>query len=249
MTAKITWVTGASSGIGEALVKELCRRGRTVAASARSADKLEALARETGGRAHPVPLDVTDGAAARTAFARIESELGEVGAAVFAAGNHQPVDARDFKAAELQKLVAVNLMGVANCLEPAMAAMIGRRRGRLAIVSSIAGYRGLPTAAYYGATKAALINMAEALRFDLVKHGVTIQLIDPGFVRTPLTDKNEFEMPFLMEPEDAARRLADGIESDRFEITFPKRLTWTFKRMRCMPYAVYFPLMSRATGR
>ena len=146
-------------------------------------------------------------------------------------------------------LVEINLLGVANCLEPAMKAMIERRRGRIAIVSSVAGYRGLPTSAYYGATKAALINLAESLRFDLVKHGVRLQLIDPGFVRTPLTDKNEFKMPFLMEVEDAARRLVGGLESEHFEVTFPKRFTWILKGLRCLPYALYFPLVTRATGK
>jgi len=252
MTPRRIWLTGASSGIGRATALELARRGHQVVVSARSADKLDALADEAAalsGSVRAMPLDVTDAAAARRAFERIEVKVGQLDTAVLAAGSHQPVDARDFKAADLQKLVEINLIGVAHCLEPVMQAMIARRSGRIAIVSSIAGYRGLPTSAYYGATKAALINLAESLRFDLVGHGVTLQLIDPGFVRTPLTDRNEFKMPFLMEPEDAARRLADGLESDRFEVTFPKRFTWMLKAMRCLPYALYFPLVARATGK
>lgn len=243
------WITGASSGIGRAAALELARRGDEVIASARSTDKLEQLAREGDGKVHPLPLDVTDQAAVAEAFERLERAGGPLDVAVLAAGTHQPVDATDFKAQELRTLVEINLMGVANVLEPVMAAMIGRGRGRIAIVSSIAGYRGLPTSAYYGATKAALINLAESLRFDLQKHGVTMQLIDPGFVRTPLTDKNQFAMPFLMEPEDAARRLADGLMSDRFEVTFPKRFTWMLKALRCLPYGLYFPMVARATGK
>lgn len=241
------WMTGASSGIGHAAALELARRGHEVVVSARSEDKLRSLAAEAEGTIHPMPLDVTDGAAVRQVVERIERERGEIDVAVLAAGTHQPVAAADFTAEGLRKVVEINLMGVANCLEPVMAAMIRRRRGRIAIVSSVAGYRGLPTSAYYGATKAALINMAESLRFDLVKRGVHLQLVDPGFVRTPLTDKNEFSMPFLMEPDDAARRLADGLESDRFEVTFPKRFTWILKALRCLPYALYFPVISRAT--
>lgn len=252
MSGQRIWITGASSGIGRAAALELARRGHSVAASARSADKLDALAREAAslaGEIHPAPLDVTDQAAARQVHERIEREIGAPDVVVLAAGNHQPVAARDFTADGLRKLVEINLMGVANCLEPAMQAMIARRGGQLAIVSSIAGYRGLPTSAYYGATKAALINLAEALRFDLVKHGVHMQLIDPGFVRTPLTDKNDFSMPFLMEVDDAARRLVDGLDSRRFEVTFPKRFTWILKGLRCLPYALYFPLVGRATAK
>jgi short-subunit dehydrogenase len=249
MSGRRIWMTGASSGIGHAATLELARRGHEVVVSARSEDKLRNLAEEAEGTVHAMPLDVTDGEAARQVVERIERERGEIDVALLAAGTHQPVAAADFTAEGLRKVVEINLMGVANCLEPVMAAMLKRQRGRIAIVSSVAGYRGLPTSAYYGATKAALINMAESLRFDLVKRGVTIQLVDPGFVRTPLTDKNEFSMPFLMEPEDAARRLADGLESDHFEVTFPKRFTWILKALRCLPYALYFPIIAKTTGK
>jgi short-subunit dehydrogenase len=129
-----------------------------------------------------------------------------------------------------------------------MADMLARGAGRIAVVSSVAGYRGLPTAAYYGASKAALINMTEALRFDLRRRGVTIQLVDPGFVATPLTDKNTFRMPFRIPPEQAAERIVKGLASDRFEITFPKRFTWMMKLLRILPYRLYFPLVARMTG-
>jgi short-subunit dehydrogenase len=244
------WITGASSGIGAALALRLVQDGHEVAASARDADRLARLsdqAREAEGRIHPYPLDVTDRPAAAAVLAEIEDALGPIDTAVLAAGTHHPVSARDFKAADLARLVDVNLIGTANCLEPLLRAMIGRRRGRIAIVSSVAGYRGLPTAAYYGATKAALINLAEALKFDLDRHGVTMQLIDPGFVKTPLADQNEFPMPFLIPAEKAAERIARGLESTRFEITFPRRFTYILKLLRCLPYRLYFPLVARAT--
>jgi NAD(P)-dependent dehydrogenase (short-subunit alcohol dehydrogenase family) len=245
----IIWITGASSGIGAALALHLARAGHEVAASARSADKLARLRDlpEAAGRFHPYPLDVTDRAAAVAVLAEIERDLGLLDTAVLAAGTHQPVTADAFDAATFARLVEVNLIGTANCLEPLLQKLIARRRGRIAIVSSVVGYRGLPTAAYYGATKAALINLAEALKFDLDRAGVTLQLIDPGFVRTPLTDRNEFPMPFLIPAEEAAARIAKGLESTSFEITFPRRFTYILKLLRCLPYRVYFPLVARAT--
>ena len=244
------WITGASSEIGAALALRLAQDGHEVAASARSADRLARLgdqARDAAGRIHVYPLDVTDRSAAALVLAEIEDALGPVDTAVLAAGTHHPVSARDFKAADLARLTEVNLIGTANCLEPLLRTMIARRRGRIAIVSSVAGYRGLPTSAYYGATKAALINLAEALKFDLDRHGVKMQLIDPGFVKTPLTDKNEFAMPFRILPEEAAARIAKGLWSTRFEITFPRRFTYILKLARCLPYRLYFPLVAWAT--
>jgi NAD(P)-dependent dehydrogenase (short-subunit alcohol dehydrogenase family) len=245
---RVIWITGASSGIGRALALRLARGGHRVAASARNRDALADLAQQAGGAISPWPLDVTDLAAVAAACSAIEHDLGPIDVAVLAAGNHHPVAARDFRAADLARLVETNLIGVANVLEPVMQAMIGRGRGRIAIVSSVAGYRGLPTSAYYGATKAALINLAESLKFDLDRHGVTIQLIDPGFVRTPLTDRNRFKMPCMISPEQAADAIATGLEGSSFEITFPKRFTYVLKLLRCLPYRLYFPLVARITN-
>ena len=153
--------------------------------------------------------------------------------------------AAEFTAEGLRDLIEINVMGTAACLEALMPRMIARGRGRIAVVASVAGYRGLPTSAYYGATKAALINLAESLRFDLARAGVTMQLIDPGFVKTPLTDRNEFPMPFLISAELAADRIASGLRSRRFEIAFPRRFVWMLKLLRCLPYALYFPLVGR----
>jgi NAD(P)-dependent dehydrogenase (short-subunit alcohol dehydrogenase family) len=245
---KVIWITGASSGIGRALALRLAQAGHRIAASARDREALAALADRAGGAIRPWPLDVTDPAAVAAAFGAIERDLGPIDVAVLAAGTHQPVAAEDFRAADLARLVEVNLIGVANALEPLIPAMIGRGRGRIAIVSSVAGYRGLPTSAYYGATKAALINLAESLKFDLDRHGVTMQLIDPGFVKTPLTDRNRFKMPCLISPEQAADAIARGLEGRGFEITFPKRFTYVLKLLRCLPYRLYFPLVARITS-
>ena len=249
MAGERVWITGASMGIGAALARRLARDGAEVIASARSAERLAALAASGAGRIVAWPLDITDHAAVREAVTRIEAEHGPLDVAVLNAGTHRPVAAAEFTADGLRDLIEINVMGTAACLEALMPRMIARGRGRIAVVASVAGYRGLPTSAYYGATKAALINLAELLRFDLARAGVTMQLIDPGFVKTPLTDRNEFPMPFLISAELAADRIASGLRSRRFEIAFPRRFVWMLKLLRCLPYALYFPLVGRSTRR
>jgi NAD(P)-dependent dehydrogenase (short-subunit alcohol dehydrogenase family) len=242
------WVTGASSGIGAALARRLARDGAEVVASARRADRLAALA-AVDPRIVPWPLDVTDHPAVRAAVDRIEAERGPIDVAVLNAGTHRPVSAAGFTAEGLRALLELNVLGTAACLEAVMPRMIARGRGRIAVVASVAGYRGLPTSAYYGATKAALINLTESLKFDLDRAGVAIQLVDPGFVRTPLTDRNDFPMPFLVGAELAADRIARGLRSGRFEIAFPRPFVAFLKLLRILPYTLYFPLVARATRR
>lgn len=253
MDAPIAWITGASSGIGQALARRMAAAGWTVAVSARSADALAALAAEAPGRIRAYPLDVTDHAACRAVAAAIEAELGPVALAVLAAGFHRPTDVADgapaLDVATIRELVDVNLMGVVHAVDAVLPAMTARRAGRIAIVSSVAGYCGLPTAAGYGATKAALINFAESLKFDLDRLGIVTQVVCPGFVRTPLTDRNEFPMPFLMEVGDAAERLFRGLQGDAFEITFPRRFALIMKLLAMLPYRLFFPLTHRATGK
>jgi short-subunit dehydrogenase len=248
---RLVWITGGSSGIGRALSLMLARRGERVAISARNEAALEALveeARRMEGEMHAYPLDVTETDAVSRTVAAIERDLGDIDLAVLNAGTHRPVSAADFKATELESLIQVNLIGTARCLESLLAPMMARRGGHIAIVASVAGYRGLPTAAYYGASKAALINLAEALKFDLDQAGVRLQLIEPGFVETPLTDKNDFPMPFLIDVETAAARIVAGVERSAFEITFPRRFTVIMKLLRLLPYRLYFPLVGWMTG-
>lgn len=244
----VAWITGASSGIGEALARRLARDGRRVVASARGEQALAALAGGGEGRIAPLQLDVADAEACARAVAAIEEREGEIGLAVLNAGTHVPMSAADFSAATLRRLVEVNLLGVANCLEPLLARMAARRRGHVAIVASVAGYGGLPTAAAYGPTKAALINMAESLKLDCDRLGIRLQLVDPGFVRTPLTDRNEFPMPFLMPVEAAVDALVAGLASERFEIVFPRRFALLLKAINLLPYPAYFALVRRMTG-
>lgn len=246
----VAWITGASTGIGRALALRLAAEGCTVVASARGAEALETLEQEAeslSGRIVALPLDVTDMAAIGEARDRIVAELGLPDLCVLNAGTYIPVDAKHLRVDDFQLQFDLNVMGTVKMLEAVIPGMVERKSGRIAVVSSISGYRGLRTASAYGATKAALINMCEALRMELGDAGITVQLVNPGFIKTPLTDKNEFPMPFLMPVEKAVDRFYRGLLTDRFEITFPKRFTWMLKFMRLLPYAIYLPLMNRTT--
>ena len=253
MTANVkvpgcAWITGASSGLGRALARRMAADGWSVAASARSAEELTELAKSAEiltGKVHAYPLDITEPAAVSRAVATIEQDLGPIDQAVLNAGTHRPVRADGLAAADFKSLTDLNLMGTVYCLEALLPGMIARRSGRIAVVASVAGYRGLPTSAAYGMTKAGLINMAEALKPELDGYGVCLQLVNPGFVRTPLTDKNPFPMPFLMEVEDAAAALYRGLCSNRFEIVFPRRFAYLLKVLRCLPAPLAFAVTRR----
>jgi short-subunit dehydrogenase len=241
------WCTGASKGIGQALSYELAARGAMVFASARSGEELDRLAsdRRAHQRIRPCPLDVTDEAAVAATVEAIEAAHGPLDLAVLNAGTHIPLDANDFSVRIFRQLFEVNVFGVVHGLAALLPRFIARGRGQVAVVSSVAGYCGLPSAAAYGATKAALINMCEALKPELDRAGVDLRLINPGFVRTPLTDKNPFPMPFLMEPDKAARRIVDGLGRRGFEITFPRRFTYGMKLLRALPYPLFFAVTRR----
>ncbi len=246
----LVWITGASKGIGRALALRFARAGSAVAASARSAEALADLAREADdlpGRIVPLPVDVTDAAAVATALEKLVAAEGLPELVVMNAGTHIPVDGKAPKSDDFRALLDLNVMGTVHVLEAVVPSMVTRGSGRLAVVASIAGYRGLRTAAAYGASKAALINMSEALRVELADAGIVLQLVNPGFVDTPLTEENAFPMPFLMPVDKAAERFYRGLHSGRFEITFPKRFTWILKALRLLPYCLYLPLAGAAT--
>jgi NAD(P)-dependent dehydrogenase (short-subunit alcohol dehydrogenase family) len=245
---QVVWITGAGKGIGRALALAMARGGAAVAASARTAADLESLAAEAGvagGRIVPFALDVTDAAATAAVVAAVDRQLGPIGQAVLNAGTHLPVTAAAFSADPFRQLIETNLMGAVHGLAALVPRFVARRAGRIAVVASLAGYRGLPSAAAYGASKAALIALCEALRPDLERHGVVLQVINPGFVRTPLTDRNDFPMPFLIEADAAARRIVAGLRGDRFEIAFPRRFALLLKLLRCLPYPLYFAATRR----
>jgi len=241
----IAWVTGASRGIGYAVARALADDGWIVAASARNAAELRELAAaclECPGSVRSFPLDITDDKGVADTVAEIETQLGPIALAILNAGTHEPVDGRAPTVGPFRRLMEINYMGTVNCLVPVTERFVARRAGRIAVVASLAGYRGLPTAGAYGASKAALINMCESLRPDLSAAGVILSVVTPGFVRTPLTDQNPFPMPFLIDADTAARRIVRGMATDRFEITFPRRFSYLMKCLRIVPYWLFFAI-------
>jgi NAD(P)-dependent dehydrogenase (short-subunit alcohol dehydrogenase family) len=244
----IAWIVGASSGIGRGVALEMARRGYTVAASARRLDALTDLARESaglGGRIEAVPLDVTDRDAVSRVTRDIEARLGPI-ALVFLNAGGSFADARgDFGGEGFRRTFELNVMGLANGLNAGINAMRPRGRGQIAVNASLAGYGGLPGPPAYGASKAAAIHLTESLKFLTDRWGLTLQLVTPGFVRTPLTADAKLPMPFLMECDEACRRICDGFERGGFEISFPRRMSWLAKSVNLLPYPLYFALLSR----
>ncbi|MET1415496.1 SDR family NAD(P)-dependent oxidoreductase [Roseibium sp. HPY-6] len=246
------WVTGASSGIGHALSLELARHGWRVAVTARSAEALEDLsskAQPFSGEIIPFPGDVSDTQLMAEHCNAISQQLGGISLLVANAGIYLPQDGLEADVDAFRTSFDVNLMGTVNVVLPAIADMKARGRGQIAIVSSVAGYGGLPTSAAYGASKAGLINMAESLKFDLDRAGIRIQLINPGFVDTPATQSNPFPMPHLISTGVAANEIVQGLSHPKkFEIAFPKPFVRQLKALRLLPYRVYFALLGRTTG-
>ena len=242
------WVTGASGGIGRATVLRLARDGWTVHATARSEDDLLSLAAEApAGRVIPAPGDVTDLDRMVEIVEGITAD-GPLALALLNAGIYTPMRANDFDAATAAKMWRVNLEGVSNCTDPVLKAMIAQGTGHLAITASVAGYRGLPDAAVYSGTKAALIAYCEALAMDCEDLGIRVSVVNPGFVDTEATSVNSFDMPFLMQPDDAARRILEGLGRPGFEIAFPRRFALILKTIGLLPNRAYIAALRRATG-
>lgn len=247
--AQRVWVIGASSGIGEATARALLRQGARVAVSARNRAALEALAaRFDAAQSLVLPLDLTQPGAVAPLLNDIVSAWGGIDLVLFFAGTHRSVRAWELEARVARELFDVNVLGVIDGLSSVIPRLLKQERGAVGIVSSVAGYRGLPTALVYGATKAALINLAETLYLDLAPRGIGVHLINPGFVKTPLTDKNEFRMPALIDTDRAAQEIVRGLERGQFEIHFPKRFTCCLKLLRILPYRWYFYLVHKLTG-
>jgi short-subunit dehydrogenase len=226
------WVTGASSGIGAALARELADRGAAVAVSARSEDKLRAVA---GDRMHVVPVDVTDRAATVAAGAAVRKALGGLDVAVLNAGTWSDFSVEEWDSQEFADHLQINVMGTVHALEAVVPTMLAEGRGRIVGTASVAGYRGMPGSEAYGTTKAALLNLFEALRGSLGPRGIVVQTLAPGFVKTPMTDRNSFPMPFLISAEAAAKVIAAGIEKDKAEVVFPFPMMLTMKAARLVP--------------
>ena len=233
------WVIGASTGIGAATAKMLLDAGARVALSARSADKLRDVA---AGHANAVvePLDFTRSAEVAAAWDRIRARWDGVDLVLVVAGTHKEMRAWELNEKDSRALLETNLHGVINTTAAVMSGLLAQGHGAIAIVASVAGYRGLPKALIYGASKAAVINFTETLYLDLHPKGLGVYLIMPGFVHTPLTDKNEFAMPHLISAEEAAQEILSGLRAGDFEIHFPRAFTRQLKFLRLLPYRLYF---------
>ena len=251
MSQELIWITGASQGIGKALALAYAKAGNTVAISARNQDKLQEVVDEAAsltGRILALPCDVTDKEQVTESLNQLIQQERLPDRVILNAGTHQPMAASEFKAETVNKLLTINTMGAAIPLEALLPHYLEQKRGQIAIVASVAGYRGLPTASAYGASKAALINLAESLRSELYSSGVDIRLVNPGFVKTPLTDKNEFDMPFLISVEEAARSITKGLAGKSFEVVFPTRMAIAMSLLKWLPDRIFFPMINKGTG-
>jgi short-subunit dehydrogenase len=229
-------ITGASSGIGAALARELARRGWTIALLARRAELLDALVKEVPAKSIALACDVTDADAVREAVERGEDALGgPFDLAIANAGVGVPSHAAKFILADAELMMRVNVLGMFNLFDAVIPSMVERRSGRFAGVASLAGLRGLPATSVYSASKAAMQAFLEASRIDLLPYGVSVTTINPGFIETAMTEKNRFKMPFLMKVDDAARVIADGLERGRRVIEFPRPMSIVMRFSRLLP--------------
>tara|TARA_B100000242_G_C43036830_1_gene483393 strand:+ start:1331 stop:2083 length:753 start_codon:yes stop_codon:yes gene_type:complete len=243
---RYAWITGGGKGIGRALTMRLVNEGWRVAISSRTEEDLVSLQAELGDdNVALFTLDITDCVANKETADKILKKFGSLDLVVLNAGTHKPVNAANFNVNDFRDLIETNLMGTVHGLAAVLPYFKQRKRGHIAIVASVAGYRGLPSAAAYGCTKAGLINMAEALKPELDSLGINLSLINPGFVKTPLTDKNDFSMPDLISAEAAAGYIYRGLEKGKFEIAFPRRFKTLLKLLRICPYGIFFWITKR----
>jgi short-subunit dehydrogenase len=240
------WIIGASSGIGAAVVRALLDRGTAVVLSARNEAGLREVAGEDA-KASVEPLDFTDSAAVANAWRRIAAR-GPVDLVLIVAGTHREIRAWELTDRDARALLETNLHGPIGTVAAVVPGLLAQGRGAIGIVSSLAGYRGLPKALIYGASKAALINFTETLYLDLAPRNIGVYLINPGFVRTPLTDRNAFRMPHLVSAEEAAEAMIAGMARGDFEIAFPRAFARQLALLRHLPYRLYFAAVRRATG-
>ena len=247
MNKKTIWITGGSTGIGKALAIKFAKEGWNVAISARR----ENLLKETCGEHENIssfPLDVTDKNKCKEVFQSIVDTFQSVDICFFSTGTWDPKKEKDIDVEQIENVFKVNFFGTLNSIKAVEKYFKDRKSGTITIVSSIAGYRGLPNSTGYGPSKSALNNLAESLYFDFKRSNVRVCLVSPGFIKTPMTDKNDFKMPFLKTTEYAAEKIYDGLVNKKtFEIHFPKSLTLVLKMFSFLPSKIYFALITKMT--
>lgn len=242
---KIIWITGASSGIGKALAIKFAEKGWIVAASARRENLLEDL-NKFSQNIYSFPLDVTEIENCKLVANKIIEKFGGIDICVFGTGMHDPKSEKKFNLNKIREIMEVNYFGTMNSINSIYEYFSEKKNGQISIISSVAGYRGLPAAGAYCASKAALTSYAESLNFDMQMKNVKVSLISPGFIKTPMTDQNDFPMPMIKSPEFAANEIFKGLtEKKSFEIHFPKAFTYFLKFLQILPSSIYFKLVSK----
>lgn len=245
--ARIAWILGGGTGLGAETAKGLIARGWTVAVSGRRTTPLEAL--KTSHGAHPYPLDVTDRDAVGVTVAKIVADLGRIDLMIYSVARKQTARAGDYGFENYASIIDTNLLGAARVIDPVVDQMRRQGGGEIALVASVAGYFGLPRAAAYSSGKAAMIALAQTMRTELARDNIAVRVISPGFVKTDFTAKNDFPMPFLMDADEAGKRIVAGLlDSKRFEIAFPHRFVLILKTIGLLPYPVLFWVMGKLAG-
>jgi short-subunit dehydrogenase len=245
---KKIWITGASSGIGKALAERFALEGWKVAVSARRKEILDDMANNENISSYP--LDVINQDQVNNISSKIINDFGGLDLCVFSSGTYDPKLEQEINVKQNKFVMETNFFGVLYCIKSVEKYFKDKKDGHVSIVSSVAAYRGLPNSSGYGPSKAALTNLSESLYFDFKKHNVRISLISPGFIKTPLTDKNEFPMPFIKTPEFAAEKMFNGLTKTKtFEIHFPKELTLLLKFLRILPYGIYLFMIDKFVKR
>ncbi len=239
-SGKRYWLVGASDGLGAAVAHQLSRRGVSLVLSARSEDRLKDLAETLPGRADVVTTDVTDAASLK----RAADAAGEIDGVIQTSGAYWPFGATKWDAEQAETMAQVNYVGTMKLMSTILPRFTSRDRGHIVLTGSLAGFRGLPGAAPYSSSKAGVMSLAESLHADLRGTGVEVQLVNPGFVRTRLTDKNDFAMPFIMEPEKAAQIFVEHMTSDRFQRSFPWQMAWAFRAAQILPDSLYYRIFA-----
>jgi short-subunit dehydrogenase len=241
---KVIWITGASSGIGKALSIKFAQEGWIVAASARREGLLQELTK-INQNIHSFPLDVTNPEQCKKVFKEIKKKFNNIEISIFGTGIHDPNSEKRFNLEKIREIMEVNYFGTMNSINSVYDYYNDKKGGQISIISSVAGYRGLPAAGAYCASKSALTSFTESLRFEMMRKNVRVSLVSPGFIKTPMTDQNDFPMPMIKSPEFAAEQIYIGLtKKTGFEIHFPKAFTFFLKFLRILPNSIYFKLIN-----
>ena len=245
MNNKTIWITGASSGIGKALAIKFAKEGWKVAISARREKLLEEISKNQNNIDY-FQLDVTDSEKCKIVFNEIKKKFSDINISIFCTGIHDPKSEKKLNLEKVRKIMEVNFFGTVNSINAVYDYYKEKKSGQISIVSSVAGYRGLPAAGAYCASKSALSSFAESLYFDLKRFNVRVSLVSPGFIKTPMTDQNDFPMPMIKSPEFAAEQMFKGLtKSKSFEIHFPKSFTSLMKILKVIPNGLYFKIVEK----